>query len=634
MPSINKVLRRTLIGLAVLALLVYVAFELYQPQYRFEGLKGPDGADRIQGPPDPVSRLKNLSRHATGSPSRLAILLTDENSNWLSLVHGLKTIGIPLRVTQDHQEALKHRVVLVYPTVSGRLLKREALQGLAAHVRNGGTLIGFEVLGGGMDETFGFSRIDPVKGKSKLKIGPQFATEAGLATAEETTLPLSTEQRQISSYMFTPTVGEVLAQYEDGAAAVIRRKQGSGQAYAFGLDLGYFINGVRAGRHEPPTEDYINAYTPAVDVLLRWMLHIYRTSEPMAVTLGTVPGGKSASLIITHDVDYSYSLENSMVYAEREAAYGVRATYFVQTKYMRDWNDKIFYNQRGMELTRALHAAGMELASHSVSHSRSFAEFPAGTGSEAYPSYLPFVRGRWSFLGGSILGELRVSRFLLESALGPDTVHSFRPGHLVYPRALPQSMQATGYRYSSSMSSGLALSHLPFQLNFDRSTSGEVNVYEFPITIEDEMSRPMTGRLDAALQVMAKLQRYGGMMVVLIHPNVLEDKLQFLEGLLARTRQSDIWTGTLREFGHWWTVRDQVQLDVQAVRGGYVADIGIPTDATGISLQLPTGWVLGGFEMRSGTAVQRGNMVNLEGVRGTARLRLHKQGAPELQNAP
>ena len=70
-----------------------------------------------------------------------------------------KTIGVPFLVTEDYRQALRHRVVLAYPTISGRTLSQEALKALAAFPRNGGTLIGVNVLGGGLNEVFGFREV-------------------------------------------------------------------------------------------------------------------------------------------------------------------------------------------------------------------------------------------------------------------------------------------------------------------------------------------------------------------------------------------------------------------------------------------------------------------------------------------
>jgi len=95
-----------------------------------------------------------LTTYGHGTTSRLAILLTDPDSSWLGLTHGLKSIGIPFKITRDVQEALRHNVVLVYPVISGKVLSPEALRRLAEYPRAGGTLIGVQVLGGGLNQVF------------------------------------------------------------------------------------------------------------------------------------------------------------------------------------------------------------------------------------------------------------------------------------------------------------------------------------------------------------------------------------------------------------------------------------------------------------------------------------------------
>ena len=117
----------------------------------FDGVSGPSGLSAVPPlSPTPVARYR------AGTQSRLAVLLTDPASNWLRLAHGLKSIGVPFLVTQDYRQALAHRVVLVYPMISGRVLSSEAMKALAAFPRNDGTLIGVNVLGGGLNEVFGF----------------------------------------------------------------------------------------------------------------------------------------------------------------------------------------------------------------------------------------------------------------------------------------------------------------------------------------------------------------------------------------------------------------------------------------------------------------------------------------------
>jgi hypothetical protein len=141
-------------------------------------------------------------------------------------------------------------------------------------------------------------------------------------------------------------------------------------------------------------------------------------------------------------------------------------------------------------------------------------------------------------------------------------VVSFRPGHLRDPYALPQALVATGYRFSSSATANNSLTHLPFQLTYGRETMALTPIYEFPVTIEDEASPRLGDRLKPALELADHLAHYGGSVVVLIHPDILDHKLEFEKRFVEALRQR-AWFGTLREFGEFWAARDQVSVDVE-----------------------------------------------------------------------
>ncbi|MCE7979276.1 MAG: hypothetical protein DYH03_19720, partial [Nitrospira sp. NTP1] len=68
--------------------------------HRFPGVSGPAKATVM---PDHVPTTWRT--YEQGSTSRLAILLTDPDSSWLGLAHGLKSIGVPFRITRDVHEA-------------------------------------------------------------------------------------------------------------------------------------------------------------------------------------------------------------------------------------------------------------------------------------------------------------------------------------------------------------------------------------------------------------------------------------------------------------------------------------------------------------------------------------------------
>lgn len=609
------------------AVVVVSIFTFYQPVYMFEGTYGPAEPSSVQAP------VASFDRYAGGTPSRLAILITDEKSGWLSLVHGLKTIGIPLRVTRDHTEAFQHKVVIVYPTISGATMSQQALRAVAAHARSGGVVIASEVLGGGLEDLFGFTRLESARGLKSVRIDATLAGVLSLDGQEELELPLSTPGMQTGSYKLAPGEGKVLARYDDGSAAILTRDHATGRTYIFGFDLGDYMGRSFNGRQQGARR-YVNAYEPGVDILYRILLHIYQEFEPLAVTIDTVPEGKSASMIVTHDIDYTRSIKNAIKYAEYEKSIGVAATYFIQTKYVRDWSDEIFYNQEGADYTRRLHAMGMEVGSHSVSHSKVFSKFPIGNGDEVYPQYLPFVKSMLSTHGGTVLGELRISGFLLEKTVPGLDVVSFRPGHLQYPTSLAQTMEATGYKYSSSMTTGLTLTHLPFQLSHNRDGVTETGVYEFPITIEDELQRPMTDRLDAAKEILKKLQRYGGMMVVLIHPNVFEDKMDFLKQLLPYAKSSDVWMGSLGQFGAWWAARDQVGVDVRDIDGKTVLEVNAPESGANIILRLPPGMALETKRNGRGDARQRGDRLHLTGIAGSVHFSMIRTKAARIKARP
>jgi len=153
----------------------------------------------------------------------------------------------------------------------------------------------------------------------------------------------------------------------------------------------------------------------------------------------------------------------------------------------------------------------MELASHSVSHSPNLLRFPIGTGQEIWQgttydenNYFPFIgqctntTGTWTTaipnatlcdtpndllyfytLAGSLFGELRVSKFILESiSINNSTVRSFRSGHLLYPDGLPQVLQATGYKYSSSGAANDQNTHMPYQPFYNMAYNQAVDIIE------------------------------------------------------------------------------------------------------------------------------------------------------------
>lgn len=344
-----------------------------------------------------------------------------------------------------------------------------------------------------------------------------------------------------------------------------------------------------------------------MDAWLRWLRFIYQQHEPLGVTLNTVPNGQELAAVVSFDVDYVHSLEHVPAYREMLTRLEVPATFFIQTKYYRDFQDQGFFNDSSLQTLTDLGRAQMEVGSHSVSHTDVFASLPIGTGTENYPDYQPRVRAMGDTRGASILGELRVSRFLLEQ-LGNTEVRSFRPGYLAHPRALPQALEAAGYRYSSSVTAGNVTTHLPYRTNANRMYAAETAVYEFPIAIEDEIQPPMDHRIDDALILAGQLRRYGGSFVILVHPDTLGPQFRFLELIIPQLRPYS-WFGTIREFGDWWSARDALAVDLMPADGGGVdltLHAGVPIE--GVALTLPSGLIPSG-DLPDGVSLEGRNLL-------------------------
>ena len=553
--------------------------------YVAPGLSGPTGASAVAPAAD------SFGRYTQGEASRLAVLVTDQKSDWLGVAHGLKSAGIPFRLTTDYREALRHKAVLAYPIISGSTVAAEAAAALSQYVQSGGTLVAVQPLANAMKPLFGFTEAIPSRQQKSLSF-QKGALSWPLEDAREASLTINGSKAEVvlGSYSFLFPAGKVVASYEDGKAAIIRKDYGNGAAYAVGMDLGHWLLTGYNSRAESSARSYVNEYEPSLDVLLQWLKEVYRGAEKNAVFLGSGPSGKDLAVLLTHDVDFTKSVVNAVAYAEYEKSMGIRGTYFIQTKYIRDYYDEIFFNDAYLPYLRKLADLGMELGSHTVCHSYIFGDLPLGSGSESYPSYQPFISGRYAIHNANVLGELRVSKFLLEQGTGAPVV-SFRAGHLQNPLALPQALAATGYRYSSNVTANTALTQRPFQLNYSRGSQGETPVYEFPIAIEDELDPPMDKRLDKALALSAKMARYGGLLNVLIHPNVLGEKMAFEQGLVNALKDK-AWFGSLGEYGRWWAARDAAEADVLVQGSLRQVRLHLPQAVEELPLEVPSGWVL------------------------------------------
>lgn len=537
--------------------------------YVFPNLAGPNQAS-VLPQPQPTS----WRRFSTSGNSQLAVLLTDSNSAWLGLVQGLMTAGIPFTITTDLEQALRHSMLMVYPHIQGRTFSREQLQRIATATRNRSagrrqTFWFFGLKGGGLNEAFGVGQ--PIQSAKRFacQLNQAHWLSQKFDAEEEFTFYLGNQQKYDSvhatdAYPIIAKATKPLYTYQDGTPAITIRELDAGtRLIACGLDLGDIMIRNTNARGYEAYDQFANDYMPGLDVCYDLVKQLYLASDPnRTVALWPLPNAKKLMVNITHDIDFTRSIKNAVDYAMWEDNNKVQATYFIQTKYIRDWNDDKFFNDRGAGYLAQIAATNNEIGSHSVAHSYVYRNFPLGTGTERYPEYLPYVMDRYKCYNGSVLGELRVSKFLLENlSKRPLSCQSFRPGHLSTPGQLPEALVATGYRQSSAITACQAQSYRPFFSRYSRGASQLLDIVELPIAIEDEIQGPMIKRLSQGVRLANHLKKIGGYCNVLIHTDTLGQKMQYQQ-LFCKSVKQDALFWSVTKAADWYRTVYQTLISV------------------------------------------------------------------------
>ena len=112
-----------------------------------------------------------------------------------------------------------------------------------------------------------------------------------------------------------------------------------------------------------------------------------------------------------------------------------------------------------------------------------------------------------------------MSKGLLDGEIPGQNTIFFRAGHLRVPVSLPEALKRSGYQFDSSFTADDVLSNFPFALPRDLGFEEDSDIYEFPVTIEDEESPGFAKRVPQALQVILANAENGAVSVVLIHSN-------------------------------------------------------------------------------------------------------------------
>lgn len=380
-----------------------------------------------------------------------------------------------------------------------------------------------------------------------------------------------------------------IANYEDGAVAISCLEKGLGKAYFFGASFKRLVTFPRNNRDISAQRSYSNGFEPGADIVPLLFRGIVESHFPVTVWKHTLPNNYKSVLSITHDVDCSTGYDSTHFFIDYELEHNLAAHYFMTTRYVHDKVSCPYYTQAksttGCEVLNNLLYHNFTVGSHSVGHFEDFGDrekFPLGDMGVSKSTYSPYNDGE-NTEGGTVLGELLVSKQILESDGEPDVV-SFRSGHLAFNKYQPEGLEMCGYTVESSFSANDVMTGFPYILYKQQSsTKPLVDVLEIPLHISDVIKGiSRDNYLETVDRWFDVVQRYDNNyspVTLLVHPTRCF-KIDAIDDLIKRTNGKTQVVG-FEDINEFWRERRSFSYNTSIDDGKLI--IIVPDDALPIS---------------------------------------------------
>ncbi len=513
---------------------------------------------------------------ATSKARTVALLdVTTRNSETgdgevYSARHVLKVAGLPFIETTNIDTARKYGTILVSSKIETFTFSLAERDSFSNYVTQGGILIAPHIKDANFYPMFGINSNASASNNYKL-IFNTFLGDPSFRwlddTLEQTIILGDTSYAAvINTRSFGLNGALSLAKYDSNTDAITKYAFGSGHTYALGVTFKNIIQLNQLNRDFNSNRSYSNGFEPTSDAIILFIKGIITAHHPKSVWLHTSPYNSKSTLMITHDIDATSGYDTMRFYADYENQIGLSATYLITTHYINDGVLSDFYNVTSIPKVQYVLSQGHVLGSHSVGHFTDFDEetyFPLGVLGNTAGSYVPFNSGSSSTTGGTVLGELEVSKGLLNSNFGVN-IKTFRAGHLCFNDKLGNALDTLGYAYNTTMSANDALTNFPYRIRADRANSGVLTkVWEFPMTLSDVFaSNPITfanypQKVSTWLDVVTRNKRNFAPTVLLIHPTRYY-KLNAEQDLINQL-PADVYVSGLETFADYWLERDSIQ---------------------------------------------------------------------------
>lgn len=482
----------------------------------------------------------------------------------------LDALGIAYAVTPVVADAARYGFVLVAGSLWNGTLSPREFNELSTYVESGGTILAAGAQGSKYQPLFGIGA--QVDGRKRFSIRFESpATDASLAyldRSEERTISLGNRKlyaETIWTRSFETDTALSLATTEDGLSVFSVNAYGKGSAYALGVTFSEAVLLPMVGGDYEAQRVWVNGFEPGSDVFLLIVRGIYESAAAPYAYLSAIPHGRKTALLLSHDVDAQDSFRNSIDYAEMERRHGVRSTFFITTKTFKDESDIAYYDPERIGYLNKIRELGGDIGSHSVSHSKRFEKFPLGNPVRDIAQYNPVS-------APTVMGEVFVSKRLLDRDVSGQDTSAFRAGELRVPDSLATALERSGYRIDSSFSANDIMINFPYRMLDGTTVAAKVSgIVEIPVTFDDSRGylteKNMQAMVKTWIGVIGANADNGAISVLLIHPSVTSFKLKTEDLLLAALEGEDIWIGDMTSYGDFWLRRASVLFDVSESDG-------------------------------------------------------------------
>ncbi len=515
------------------------------------------------------------------------------NRNVYSAEYMLEVAGISSFTTQSLQEALeKSTMILISSEVKKNAFTAAELVQLKQWVEDGGILISpaLTSVNSNTDATaatrdlFGVSASSQNKNRYRLLWSSDHYEDKELEyidQPEERTTSLGQGKKltgeSIKTFAYTLTEdanADILAHFDDGSNAVIRRQLGEGTVYLFGYLWRDVIQRSQLNKDFEAQRINTNAFEPSADMTSLFLRSAYTKNRRVSVWKFTIPAGYESLIIPTHDCDSRTAYDSMFYMSEYERDLKVKAHYFLTVHYFRDAPYlSAFYDDITKQKSRLLIQDGHTVGSHSICHYPDFSitdRFPLTIVTREEYAATTHHTDNGSATGlstrGSTWAEVVLSKQIIEEDHG-NHVRSFRTGHLCMNNNIPEAEQMGEYDFASCFAAGDVLSQFPYRERLGRSWDGDFNgVLEMPLHISDVISADPINKNNwmekPAMwhEVQGKLQGNYAPAILLIHPNrkwkMLAEKM-----LVEMTDLTRVGIYSFEDFGDFWNARRDLTFD-------------------------------------------------------------------------